>query len=168
MLTRTDRRRFPILIAAIAVLALAGAALGLLFSTAEAQEAETLLSNLEEGAFSTGIVVSDLVIAQEFTTGSNSNGYVLSNVKLDVDEVPNTSADVTVELWSVTTNDPPGPAASVATLTHSTGTWATGPNTFNAPADTELGRRHDLLRFRVLQRRPPHFGYVRNKANLWR
>ncbi len=33
MLTRTDRRRFPILIAAIAALAIAGAMLGLLFST---------------------------------------------------------------------------------------------------------------------------------------
>ena len=80
MLTRTDRRRFPILIAAIAVLALAGTALGLLFSPVQAQEAETLLSNLEEDALSGGIVVKDLVIAQEFTTGSNSNGYVLSNV----------------------------------------------------------------------------------------
>ena len=38
MITRTDRRRFPILFAAIAVLALAGAALGLLFSTVQAQE----------------------------------------------------------------------------------------------------------------------------------
>ena len=37
MLTRTDRRRFPILIAAIATLAIAGAALGLLFSTVQAQ-----------------------------------------------------------------------------------------------------------------------------------
>ena len=35
---RTDRRRFPILIAAIATLALTGAVLGLLFSTVEAQE----------------------------------------------------------------------------------------------------------------------------------
>ena len=38
MMTRTDRRRFPVLIAAIAVLALAGAVLGLLFSTVQAQE----------------------------------------------------------------------------------------------------------------------------------
>ena len=32
MITRTDRRRFPVLIAAVVTLALAGAALGLLFS----------------------------------------------------------------------------------------------------------------------------------------
>ncbi len=45
MMTRTDRRRSPFLIAAIAALALAGAALGLLFSPVQAQEAETLVSN---------------------------------------------------------------------------------------------------------------------------
>ena len=39
MITRTDRRRFPILFAVIAALALAGTALGLvLISTVEAQE----------------------------------------------------------------------------------------------------------------------------------
>ena len=36
-MTRTNRRRFPILFVAIAALALAGAALGLLFSPVEAQ-----------------------------------------------------------------------------------------------------------------------------------
>ena len=41
MITRTDRRRFPILFAVIATLALAGAVLGLLFSTVEAQELAT-------------------------------------------------------------------------------------------------------------------------------
>ena len=39
MMTRADRRRFPILIAAITILALAGVALALLFSTVQgAQE----------------------------------------------------------------------------------------------------------------------------------
>ena len=41
MMTRTDRRRFPVLIAAIATLALAGAALGLLFSTARRRRINT-------------------------------------------------------------------------------------------------------------------------------
>ena len=50
--------------------------------------------------------------------------------------VPATPSDVTVELWSATSDSEPD--ASVATLTHSTGTWATGANTFNAPTDTEL------------------------------
>ena len=39
-MTRTDRRRFPILFAAITALALAGAALALLFSPAQAQEGD--------------------------------------------------------------------------------------------------------------------------------
>ncbi len=50
--------------------------------------------------------------------------------------VPDTPSDVTVELWSATSDSEPD--ASVATLTHSTGTWATGANTFNAPTGTEL------------------------------
>ena len=37
-MTRTNRRRFPVLIAAMTALALAGAALALLFSTVQAQE----------------------------------------------------------------------------------------------------------------------------------
>ena len=48
MLTRTDRRRFPILLAVIAALALAGAVLGLLFSPVQAQESETQPRNLEQ------------------------------------------------------------------------------------------------------------------------
>ena len=43
---------------------------------------------------------------------------------------------MTVGLWSATSDSKPN--ASVATLTHSTGTWATGANTFNAPTGTEL------------------------------
>ena len=47
MMTNTDRRRLPALLAAIAALALAAAALGLLFSTVQAQEdQQVLLSNL--------------------------------------------------------------------------------------------------------------------------
>ena len=41
MMTRTDRRRFPILFAAIAALAVAGAVLASLFSTAEAESETT-------------------------------------------------------------------------------------------------------------------------------
>ena len=46
-MTRTDRRRSPALFAAIAAMAVAMAALGLLFSTVQAQEGQQeLLSNL--------------------------------------------------------------------------------------------------------------------------
>ena len=134
-MTRTDRRRFPVLIAAMAILALAAAALGLLLSTAEAQESETLVSNTgqdEDGTLSFTVNYS----AQGFTTGSQAGGYVLSSVELDVSQVPNTPADVTIALWSA--NSDSKPDASVATLTHSNGTWTTGLNTFNAPTDTRL------------------------------
>ena len=134
-MTRLSARlpRFP----AIAVLALAAAALGLLLSTAEAQESETLLSNTGQ-TFNPGnaVIVGDFRQAQGFTTGSNAPGYRLDSIELHVGTVPNTPSDVTVELWSA--NSDSKPDASVATLTHSTGTWATGANTFNAPADTEL------------------------------
>ena len=142
MMTRTDRRRFPILIAAIAALAVAMAALGLLLSPVQAQESETLVSNTgqdTEGTLSFTVTYS----AQGFTTGSQAGGYVLSSVELDVSQVPNTPADVTIALWSATSSSEPD--ASVATLTHSDGTWTTGLNTFNAPTDTRL--RPDMTYF---------------------
>ena len=67
--------------------------------------------------------------AQGFTTGSARSGYFLDSIKLDVQAVPNTPADVTVQLWSASNGNPD---ASIATLTHSTGSWDTGVNTFSA------------------------------------
>ena len=135
MMTNTDRRRLPALFAAIAVLALAAAALGLLLAPVQAQEAETLVSNTgrdTEGTLSFTTIYS----AQGFTTGSQAGGYVLSSVELDVSQVPNTPDDVTIALWSATSSSEPD--VQVATLTHSNGTWTTGLNTFNAPTDTRL------------------------------
>ena len=68
--------------------------------------------------------------AQGFTTGTERNGYFLDSITLDVKTVPKTPADVSVELWSASSGNPD---ASIATLTHATGTWATGDNTFDAP-----------------------------------
>ncbi len=144
MLTRTDRRRFPFLIAAIAVLALAGAALGLLFSTVQAQEAGTLVSNTGK-ATDASTNTDDFYPAQGFITGSKAGGYVLTSIELDVATAPGTPSGATVELWSSMTMtdidgnpEEPEPDARLATLTHSNGTWTTGLNTFNAPADTSL------------------------------
>ena len=94
----------------------------------------------------------DFYPAQGFITGSKAGGYVLTSIELDVATAPGTPSGATVELWSsVTMTDIDGneiasegnlegpvPDARVATLTHSTGTWTTGLNTFNAPADTHL------------------------------
>ena len=70
---------------------------------------------------------------------SNTGGYHLSSIELDVGRVPEPLSAVTVALWSATSGTTPEPNVSVATLTHSTGTWAgDAVNTFNAPPDTEL------------------------------
>ena len=120
------------MLVATALLALSGA----LALPATAQ-AETLLSNTGQNFHpGTAVIVGDARHAQGFTTGSNALGYRLDSIELHVDTVPNTPSDVTVELWSATSDSEPD--ASVATLIHSTGTWGTGANTFNAPTDTEL------------------------------
>ena len=103
----------------------------------------TLWGNLSQRTFSTGTIkaklnVGENHIAQGFTTGSNAPGYNLSGVKLDILQVPHTPAEVSVELWSATGGATPEPQALRATLTHSTGTFETGVNTFNAPAGTRL------------------------------
>ena len=144
-MTRTDRRRFPVLIAVIAALALTGAALGLLLSTVQAQEAGTLVSNTGQAA-DAHTNTDDFYPAQGFITGSKAGGYVLTSIELDVATTPGTPSGATVELWSSMTmtdidgNNPeePEPDARLATLIHSTGTWTTGLNTFNAPANTQL------------------------------
>ncbi len=90
-----------------------------------------LLSNLGQATDTNswaGIETYDS--AQGFTTGRARNGYFLDSITLDVKTVPKTPADVTVELWFASSGNPD---ASIATLTHATGTWATGLNTFRAP-----------------------------------
>ena len=103
------------------------------------QETEqVLLSNFGQRTSPDNWIVRTFELAQGFRTGPNIPGYTLSSIKLDVLRVPNNLADLTVELWSATSASTPKPDAQVATLTHSTGTWETGLNTFDAPADTEL------------------------------
>ena len=91
-----------------------------------------LLSNLGQATnmFAT-IAIGTFDAAQGFTTGSERSGYFLDSIKLDIATVPKTPADVTVALWSAGSEG--NPDASIATLTRSTGTWATGFNTFSAP-----------------------------------
>ena len=89
-----------------------------------------LLSNLGQDTDEfASAAVGAFDAAQGFTTGSARSGYFLDSIKLDVKEVPNTPADVTVQLWSASNGNPD---ASIATLTHSTGSWDTGVNTFSA------------------------------------
>ena len=117
-------------LAAAALLALVGG----LALPAQAQTVTTLLSNLEQvWTEGNGTNVSSVIVfAQGFTTGSNADGYHLSSIELNVERVPNTPADVTIALWSATSDSRPD--ASVATLTHSTGTWTTGLNSLKGSA----------------------------------
>ena len=98
MMTRTDRRRTPILLAAAvasataALLALSGALL--LPATAQAQEI-VLVSNIAESHSGNvninapdlelgGIPLAEKRAAQRFTTGPNTAGYVLQSVVLNL------------------------------------------------------------------------------------
>ena len=98
-----------------------------------------LLSNLgQDTSLSTTFPVGGAQFAQGFTTGSYGRGYNLEIVELNVAIEPPTPDDVSVELWSATSADPPLPDARVATLTHTTGIWSDKSNSFNAPANTTL------------------------------
>ena len=101
------------------------------------QEAEVLLSNFGQMQSSSGLIIRDSEVAQGFTTGTNIPGYTLGSIELDVYGIPETPTEVTVALWSATSDGRPKPNAPVATLTHSTGTWTTGLNAFDAPAGTD-------------------------------
>ena len=94
MLTRTDRRRFPVLIAAIAVLAVAGAALGLLFSTAEAQEADTVAPMFESARTDGGYVI---VTFSEEITVSPQVLYVIEEYNVPIYRFFKAVMDVTVD-----------------------------------------------------------------------
>ena len=134
MLTRTDRRRFPILLAAIAVLALAGTALGLLFSTAEAQEAETLVSNIDQGSTLTD--TSSLPHGQTFRTGPYAYGYTLSTVDVVSADAEGTSFEV-----KVCTADVDDHPTSTCMDLAAPGSFAAGTITFYAPANYVLESR---------------------------
>ena len=105
---------------------------------ARAHVSSQLLSNLGQTSLISRVVLGERDGAQEFTTGPNDLGYNLRGVKLDVQAVAPAPEDVSVELWSATSDDPSVPDARIATLTHATGTWATGENTFKAPTGTTL------------------------------
>ncbi len=134
MMTRTDRRRFPVLIAAIAALALAGAALGLLFSTAQAQEAETLVSNIGQGSTLTRGFSN--VGAQRFTTGTYEYGYILSTIDVVSRDAEGTSFEA--EVCTVDGDDHPTSTCTDLAAPGIADAFAAGTITFDAPLSTVL------------------------------
>ncbi len=133
-MTRTDRRRFPVLIAAIAVLALAGAALGLLLATVQAQETETLVSNTGQGSTLTRDFSNPG--AQRFTTGSYEYGYTLSTVDVVSRDAEGTSFEAKVCM--VDGDDHPTSTCTELAAPGIADAFAAGTITFDAPLSTVL------------------------------
>ena len=84
---------------------------------AAAVSAVTLVSNTGQAATSRSSL-SNSEWLQAFTTGSNTGGYNLSSIELDIDEVSTgfTSSDFMVTIWSATDADPPLPDSQLHTL----------------------------------------------------
>ena len=135
-MTRTDRRRFPVLFAAVALLALVG---GLaLPAMAQAQSAGVLVSNIGQSD-NGGQEISNNEMAVGFTTGGTTGGYTLGSIEILTQRVSSFSiANLTVTLWDEdpVTNDRPG--SSIATLTNPGSISANEVATFTAPTDTTL------------------------------
>ena len=183
-MTRTDRRRFPVLLAAIAAgnhpgtnvhpppppppppdfsgaalgaaamtraiatLALAGTALGLLFSTAEAQEAETLVSNIGKIGSDTHSAIVDgvLLVAQGFTVGDQRRRIRhLDRAPIQGWEISFRNTSANCDISAVVRRRRLRLIRFMernrwlrSTLTNPSGTSKHTASTFNAPAATEL------------------------------
>ncbi len=105
-MTRTDTRRFPVLLAAIAALLALSGALALP-ATAQAQSAGVLVSNIEQtDASFTAQVNANVVRAQQFMTGSNSGGYTLSEIVVNIRAA--SAGTPAFALYTSTSDDKPG------------------------------------------------------------
>ena len=127
-----SRRRNPARILAAAFLLAAATALFLLSSTpGHAQTANTYVSNFGQG--DDGAYSQNAVIAQNFTTGSESGGYTVTQVDIGSDDAEGDSFSAAI--YSVDSNDYPD--SQVAALT-APSSFAAGTLTFTAPANTTL------------------------------
>ena len=108
------------------------AVFGFAGTAAQAQTSATLVSNLGQADHTTSVDLADWRVAQGFTTGSTSTGYVLDAVVLNFATVP---SGLTVQLATGVSTTSAG--TTVATLTNPA-TLATGDLRFTAPASTTL------------------------------
>ena len=159
-MTRTVRRRFLVLFAAIAALiALSG---GLAVpTTAQAQSAGVLVSNI--GLTPSGSTFSFIFkeFAKGIYTGSNTGGYSLTSVELDVSTVPNSTTDLVVQIWSSTADNVPDSA--VITLENPT-TLSVGLNTFSAPESSVLNASTSYFLVVSYTGDSPYLGMERNST----
>ena len=130
-----SRRRNPARILAAAVL-LATLLLVFLFpSVAQAQS--VAVSNLDQFNTSAALLLDEKSFAQSFTTGSNSDGYVLTDIQLDFAVGTSAPGDLVVDLRRASGGDPGTAANKIANLTVP-GTLDAGVHAFSAPASTVL------------------------------
>ena len=78
-------------------------------------QSRTLVSNVEQGAEATHSSFVDVDVAQAFTTGSNSAGYTLKSVELEIISSFNNATTLTV---SIHLNSSGAPGARLGTLTN--------------------------------------------------
>ena len=94
--------------------------------------ADVLVSNITESSNSgSGFHAFDL--AQGFTTGSDSNGYSVTDIVVDLSTKPSSNATITMRLATGL----PSSTTTLATLTNPA-SWQKGRNTFTAPSGTYL------------------------------
>ena len=102
-----------------------------------------LVSNIGQTASGSAASVSTSQSqGQGFTTGANSGGYTLGSVELDVSTFSGTASDITVSIYSESSDNP-------ETLVHTLTTPASislEVTTFTAPSGRDAGRQYDLLR----------------------
>ena len=97
-----------------------------------------LVGNLGQNPVGSLFVHRTMTLYQAFTTGSDApghDGFVLGSVSANVQNVPDTASGVTVSIYSADTLGRPD--SSLHTLTNPA-SFATGANTFTAPANATL------------------------------
>ena len=137
-MTRTVRRRFLVLFAAIAALiALSG---GLAVpTTAQAQDAGVLVSNIEQTASGVGISASvSYLPAQGFSVPSGGGDYTLTSIEVVfVAGIAATQiGSLSVSVWSADSSG--SPASSLHTLTNPASVTGSVATSFTAPAGATL------------------------------
>ena len=93
-----------------------------------------LVSNIDQPAYFSGVVIATNSYGQGFTTGPASGGYTLSSVEVAVQSLQGgTASDITVGIYSESSSNP-------GTLLHTLTTPASLPpvTTFTAPSGTTL------------------------------
>ena len=142
MLTRTDRRRFPIMLAVIAALALALLAiLGALVlpATAQAQTATTLVSNIGQADEFTADLDDTGYLGQGFTVAAGGGDYTLTSIEIPTRNSGIAAADIdslSVSVWS--TDSSGFPSASLQTLANPASITAGTTVTFNTQSGMTL------------------------------